>query len=541
MSKFNRGTVRPAVSSPVATEAVPSGRTFEGAPGYARDAKSELFLLAVSHLGDGSFYEKERERNDRLTGLVSQVAVDDLEWTTGFVRWLRDEAQMRTSSVTIAADALKAMLDAGKPGGRKLVSAALQRADEPGEILAYWRSRYGRKLPIALNRGIADAVQRLYTEFSLLKYDSRDAALRFGDVVELVNPRYHNGEYGTWRDALYRYAIERRHNRDNPVPEQLAMIRANADLRARAAEDPAALLDADALKAAGMTWEDVLSLAGGKLDKAKLWAALIPSMAYMALLRNLRNFDKAGVPDDIAATVGARLADPEQVARSRQFPFRFLSAYRAVPSLRWAYPLEQALGASLTNVPRLTGRTLILVDRSPSMWMQTFSKHSDMPWADAAAIFGAAVAMRAEHADLAEFWAHSKPVPLKAGESVLKLIDRFSFQPAPGGTDIPSAVRANYKDHDRVVIVTDEQTRAGWLPSNYAYYGGSQPALIDDLIPRHVPLYMWNFGGYSQGAAPSGQGSRHTFGGLTDSAFRIVPLLEAGKDATWPWAEAIPA
>ena len=39
-----------------------------------------------------------------------------------------------------------------------------------------------------------------------------------------------------------------------------------------------------------MTWEDVLSLAGSVVDKAKLWEALIPSMGFMALLRNVPEF-----------------------------------------------------------------------------------------------------------------------------------------------------------------------------------------------------------------------------------------------------------
>lgn len=546
MSKFNRGAATVAVSSPVVSEDQPSGRTFEGAPGYAREAKSELFLLAVGHLGEDAFYEKAGGRDTRLTGLVRQVAAEDPAWMAGFTGWLRAEAQMRTSSVTIAADALKAMLDAKVPGGRKLVSGVLQRADEPGELLAYWRSQYGRKLPIALNRGIADAVHRLYTEFSLLKWDSRDAALRFGDVVELVNPRYHNEEYGTWRDALYRYAIERRHNRDNATSELLPMIRANAALRKRAAEDPSALLDADALKAAGMTWEDALSLAGSKVSKRDLWAALIPSMGYMALLRNLRNFDDAGVPDSIAAAAGTRLSDPEQVAKSRQFPFRFLSAYRAVPSLRWAYPLEKALNASLANVPALKGRTLVLVDRSLSMWGAKMSGRSEMVWADAAAIFGAAVARRADQADLVEFASRAVPVTFGVAESVLKVVERFHVGndqngPVGTGTDIPRAVRDHLRpDHARVVIVTDEQSEPGMLPSNvYRHFGDAMPPTrIDDLIPQSVPVYMWNIGGYRHGAMPSGRGQRHTFGGLTDSAFRLIPLLESGRDRGWPWEDS---
>ena len=36
----------------------PAGRTHEGAPGYARDAKGELFLFAVSNMaGEDTFYE----------------------------------------------------------------------------------------------------------------------------------------------------------------------------------------------------------------------------------------------------------------------------------------------------------------------------------------------------------------------------------------------------------------------------------------------------------------------------------------------------
>src|SRR3712207_7767035 len=52
--------------------------------------------------------------------------------------------------------------------------------------------------------------------------------------------------------------------------------------------------------------------------------ALAPTMGYMALLRNLRNFDEAGMPDEVAAVVAARLGDPDEVARSRQLPYRFL-------------------------------------------------------------------------------------------------------------------------------------------------------------------------------------------------------------------------
>ncbi len=75
-----------------------------------------------------------------------------------------------------------------------------------------------------------------------------------------------------------------------------------------------------------------------------------------------------------------------------------------------------------------------------------------------------------------------------------------------------------------MVIVTDEQ--AG--PSSW---GGDPLA----AVPGHVPVYTWNLAGYRTGHAPSGAAGRHTFGGLSDAAFRLIPLLEAGADAAWPW------
>jgi TROVE domain len=523
MSRFNTATARVTPRSPVTTEATASGLTHEGGPGYARPAKSELFLLAVTHMGDKSFYETAQARNDRFTALVHQVATADPAWMAGFIPWLRDEANMRTAAVVAAAEACKALVDAKMPGGRQLVAGALKRADEPGEILAYWHSRYGRNEPKPLKRGIADAAVRLYSEFSLLKYDTASHGYRFGDVIERVHVTGEHPEVkGTWKGDLYEYAIDRRHSRDNPVPESLAMIRANIALRELAAQDASALLDAEHLRVAGMTWEDVLSLAGDKVAKKDLWTALIPSMGYMALLRNLRNMDEAGVPDGVAQQVGAVLADPERVAKSRQFPMRFLSAYLAAPSLRWAWPLEQALSLSQANVPALAGRTLVLVDRSGSMF-DTVSDKSKLSRADSAAIFGATLALRADSADLVQFGTGSQPVQFSRAESALKVMARFGSM---GGTNTAEAVRRHYARHDRVVILTDEQTWGG--------YYGSDPL---SQVPATIPVYTWNLAGYSRGHGPSGAGNRHTFGGLSDTSFKMIALLEAHRDARWPWLE----
>ncbi|MFE0776872.1 TROVE domain-containing protein [Streptomyces sp. NPDC058861] len=282
-----------------------------------------------------------------------------------------------------------------------------------------------------------------------------------------------------------------------------------------------------------MTWEALAGWLQGPMD-ATAWEAVIPSMGLMALVRNLRNFDEAGVDDKTAAAIAARLADVDEVRASRMFPFRFWAAYKAAPSLRWGHALEQALSHSLTSVPALKGRTLILVDQSPSMFPgygYSTPNRSDIPLAEQAAVFGAALALRAEQPTLVEFGQASREIPVRRGGSVLRLVEQFAMA---SGTDIPSAVFKHYDRHDRVIIVTDEQTRPGRLPSNCGGYGGMKETPIDDLIPKKTPVFMWNMAGYHPGAMPSGRSNRHTLGGLSDAAFRLIPLLDAGRDARWP-------
>ncbi|MFI6050111.1 TROVE domain-containing protein [Streptomyces violascens] len=524
MARFNLRAAKARTTSPVASTGA-TARTHEGGPGHLRDARSELFLLAVANfVSQQAFYETGEARDGRFAALVRKLAVEDPEWTAGLLGWLRGEGGMRTASVVGAAEYVKARLDAGAeqgPSNRQVVASVLLRPDEPGELLGYWTSMYGRNVPKPVKRGIADAVRRLYSGKALLKYDTASKGYRFGDILNLVHAAPDPAK--PWQGELFRYALDRRHHPDTAVPPAGdRVLSAHRELMALPVEERRAVVlapdGAERLAAAGLTWEALAGWLQGPMDK-EAWEAVIPSMGPMALVRNLRNFDEAGVSDEVAASVAAKISDPEVVAKSRQFPFRYLAAYQHAPSLRWSYPLEKALGHSLANVPALGGRTLILVDRSGSMW-SPLSDRSKLNRADAAAIFGTALALRAADADLVEFGTDSAQVKYRAGESVLKILERFGDL---GGTNTADAVRRHYRRHDRVLIVTDEQASH--------HYGGDPTA----LVPADVPVYTWNLAGYRVGHGPSGTDNRHVFAGLTDAAFRMVPLLEAGRSVDWPW------
>lgn len=528
MARFNTRAAKPQPTSPV-TSTGRVLRTHQGGRGRERDARSELFLLAVSNfVTQQTFYESGDARDDRFAALVRELAVSDPDWTAGLLGWLRGEGNLRTAALVGAAEYVKARLDAGAtdgPSNRQVVDSALRRPDEPGELLALWTATYGRNIPKPVKRGVADAVRRLYGAKALLKYDTGSKGYRFGDILNLVHAAPDPAK--PWQGDLFRYALDRRHHPETAEPPAtIPVLAAHRELMALPVEERRAVVTApggaERLVAAGLTWEALAGWLRGPMDKAA-WEAVIPSMGPMALVRNLRNFDEAGVSDEAAARVAARIADPEEVARSRQFPFRYLAAYRHAPSLRWSYPLEQALGHSLANVPELPGRTLVLVDRSGSMFYARMSDRSVLTRADAAAVFGAAVALRAAKADLVEFGTTSAPVRFRRGESVLRILDRFGNL---GGTDTTEAVRRHYQGHDRVLIVTDEQ------------YAPSRHGDPTEQVPARVPVYTWNLAGHRAGHGPSGTANRHTFGGLSDAAFRMVPLLEAGRDADWPWAAA---
>jgi hypothetical protein len=530
MAKFNTkptaATRHARVTSPVASTHTVGVRTHEGHPGYRRDNRSELFLLGISNfVGENTFYESVADRDARFLSLVQQAAIADIEWLSGFARWLRVGANMRSASLQLAAEAVKARLQGGLSGGnRQLIDSVLQRPDEPGEFLAYWASRYGNDFPKPVRRGVGDAVRRMYSERSYIKYDSERSDWRFGDVVAMARPRPKN----EWQDALFEYALADRHNRVEAIPQPLGMLQTRQELLELPMQERRAVLATpDRLNAAGFTWESLSGWLQGPMD-AQAWESVIPSMGVMALLRNLRNFDLAQISNAAADVVIAKITDPEQVERSRILPMRVLSAYNHAPSDRWKHYLSITLDLATDNIPRLNGQTLILVDTSSSMHAGFSKDGSLMRW-DAATLFGLVLAKRNEgRAEVISFSSYTKEFRLHRGANVLNELQRWQSEGyfMGGGTNTAEAVRAHYSGQDRIVILTDEQAHYG--------YG----ATVDQAAPAAVPMYTWNLAGYEFGHTPSGTANRHTFGGLSDQAFSTIPMVEALQDGRWPWEDA---
>jgi hypothetical protein len=213
--------------------------------------------------------------------------------------------------------------------------------------------------------------------------------------------------------------------------------------------------------------------------------ALIPHLPLAALLAGLRRFDAAGIGFETAMAVAARIADPAEVRASGLGPLRFAAAWGGVLSRRWEPALAAGAQHSLRAVPRLGGRTLVVIE----------------PRSDTRIVFGLALAQRCDAADV--FVLGGGRFPLEPGESPLHGLVRWH------STDL-RGTPAPFAGQDRVVHVTEQVT-------------------YEPDVPADVPLYAWETTRYSKfspdPAFETGP-RRGLFRGLVDPSFLAIPWWE---------------
>ena len=372
-----------------------------------------------------------------------------------------------------------------------MVARALQRADEPAELLGYWLTRHGRNVPMPIKRGIADAARRLYTERAALRYDGLSRQVRMADVIELTHPSPRDDRQSALFKLPARPSPPRR--RSSPTPTVLPVLAAAAALDAVPIDERRAVLRARgpaALAEAGFSWERLSGWLPGGMD-AEAWEAVIPSMGVMALVRNLRNFDQAGISEAAIEAVIAKITDADEVAKARLFPYQVWAAYKNAPSDNWKRALGRTLELTVANIPALDG-TLVVIDTSGSM-QAPVSGRSTMQRVEVAAVMAMATAKRASNVDVVIYGQTNALVQRLAGMSVLGGVDKVvrSVGSVGHATYGHTAIARWFdpKRHQRAVIFTDDQQH------------DSGHVRLD-----HVPLiYTFNLAGYRPVRAPGGR------------------------------------
>lgn len=419
--------------------------THEGAPAMNIDAYQELKRsLMACMLWEDTFYENGVEIAQRIETLVGQVKPEEAK---NLAIEAREQMKLRHAPLLVVR-AMAKLQEHKKLVGETLAKI-IQRPDELTEFLAiYWKDG---KEPLAsqVKKGLAKAFCK-FDAYQLAKYN-RDGQVKLRDVMFLTHPKPKDKEQEqTWKQLV-----------DGTLP-------------------------------APDTWEVALST--GK-NKKETWTRLLleKKLGSLALLRNLRNMKEVGVDASLIAE------SIKQMKVDKVLPFRFISAAQYAPE--FTKELEAAMLKNLERERKLRGKTILLIDVSASM-EDTLSGRSEMTRMDAAASLAILARELCREVEIYTFSNDVVKVPDTKG---FKLVDAIIDSQYHSGTYLGKAVEEmNYKEYDRLIVFTDEQSH--------------------DYVPQPLGRgYMINVANYENGV---GYGEWVHIDGFSENILKYIQELE---------------
>lgn len=385
--------------------------------GYAAYTVSHKLKLVTQVLT--SFFSEKKFYGDNSAEIVETIKTvtnGNPQFVAKLAVYARREFNMRSISHVIAA--VLAHEPKGKPYAKNTIEKICLRGDDVTEILACYIKMFGKPIPNSLRRGLKSTLEK-FDPYTLAKYKSENKSIKMKDAVILCHPK------------------------------------PNTALRADTFKE----LIEGKIKTP-LTWESELSLCG---NNKETWERLIASgkIGYMALLRNLKNII-AAQPQNLNIVL-ERLCNPEAVKNSRQLPFRFLAAYRAVSEIASSdvfEMLEKACEISCENLPKLDGTTVIAVDTSGSMSC-FISAESTVKYADMGALLGIIANRMCEKSYFYTFNHSAHKYPVTKNVQILQEATKFLTY---GGTNMNAIFDRLLKDNikaDRIIVISDNECNCG--------------------------------------------------------------------------------
>ena len=450
----------------------PPSRTHEGTLAARLTPIKELRRSVLTALlWESQYYESGQDHAARVAALIPQCRPADV---AALAVEAREQMYLRHVPLFLVRELARVR------GNGTLVADTLarviQRPDEMTEYLAlYWKGQASNttKRPEPLSAGSKRGLARAFGKFSaysLAKHD-RDGAVTLRDVLRLTHARPKDA----YQAALWKRAIAR----DLDPPD---------------------------------TWEVALS-AGA--DKRETFERLLreDKLGGLAFLRNLRNMIEAKVDP---ALIRARLGG----SFDKVLPFRFIAAATHAP--RFEPELEQAMFRAAADLPKLAGRTALVVDTSPSMWMAKVSAKSEMDRFDAAAALAILIREVCESVQVWTFNEKAYEVPPRRGFALRAAMADTKGSASCGGLAVQAA---NEEGYDRIIVLTDWQWHAMPVHTGYGIsYQREAEATQISPAPLTAQAYMINVGAYQCGI---GYGPWISIDGWSERILDFVRAVES--------------
>jgi hypothetical protein len=273
-----------------------------------------------------------------------------------------------------------------------------------------------------IKKGLATAFKK-FNEYSLAKH-SKDGSVSLRDVLFLTHPKADTQEQQDMWDRLVKDDLK--------TPD---------------------------------TWEVALSSHKEGKNPKESWERLLTEnkLGDLALIRNLRNMTQAEVSPIL---VNAAL---DKMKGDRVLPFRYLSA--AVHAPKFEPALERALLRSLEGHDKLSGKTILVVDVSGSMYGTTVSEKSEMDRAKAACALAVLVRELCENPVIYATAGNdhtrihqTQLVPSRRGFALSDAVYALKDPLGGGGiflTQVMDYIKKHEKTADRIIVITDEQDCSG--------------------------------------------------------------------------------
>lgn len=456
MSRFNQSTNTKIINR-------------AGGEAFDETDKVKFVSLVLTSMVKDQAYRGADETISELNDLLCKV---DSKFAAKTAIYARKVYGLRSISHLIAAYIAKNVK--GQVWTKDFFEQIVNRPDDMTEILSlYWKDN--KNEPNALRKGFKKVLSTM-SEYQLAKYRGEGKEVSLIDVVNVAHPKH--------TEALAKLIKGELKNEE--------------------------------------TWEAKISEAGSNEEnKKQAWSNLLKEnkLGYFALLRNLRNIVESA--PELTDLLCERLTNENAIKKSLVLPFRFLSAKKALKESsldtlavrKVMSAISQAVEISLNNVPKMDGKTLIVLDTSGSM--------SGDP-IDNGALF-ASVLYKTNNADLILFSDEAKYLNIDANYPVMAINDAIKGDLDCSGTNFHAPFQIADKAYDRIIILSDQQ---GWMGYDNPVSSFNEYKERTNCNPK---IFSFDLTGYGSIQFP--EKNIYCLAGFSEKTLDIIEKLEKDKNA----------